>query len=302
MAKALVHPPPLPGPQYKLHHGGAHLWNLRISAILTLRVYALFNCNRVILGLLSLGGLGFLAIGAYHRLSPAGRTLLQICSSLHHEGISEEMFEKAAIAHKDLDNADPDLQNEVARILAELGKQDTHWDSFVFHEAAGELESYSLIERNTQDDSYFVHPLVQHWSGSTLGAGRNPMRKCATTVIWLSVSWGFQDEDFKYVPSQAFATYHEEHGFTGCEGDLPRHHYSDGTCVCRKQVLGEEHLDTLASKAGLVAPLRNLGRWTEAEALEMLVMDTRKRVLGEEHPSTLASMANLVATLRNLGR
>ncbi|KAJ7877247.1 hypothetical protein B0H14DRAFT_2567860 [Mycena olivaceomarginata] len=64
MAKALVHPPPLPGPQYKLHHGGAHLWNLRISAILTLHVYALFNCNRVILGLLSLGGLGFLAIGA----------------------------------------------------------------------------------------------------------------------------------------------------------------------------------------------------------------------------------------------
>ncbi|KAJ7853993.1 hypothetical protein B0H14DRAFT_2580168 [Mycena olivaceomarginata] len=64
MAKALVHPRQLPGPQYKLHHGGAHLWNLRISAILTLRVYALFNRNRVILGLLSLGGLGSLAIGA----------------------------------------------------------------------------------------------------------------------------------------------------------------------------------------------------------------------------------------------
>src|SRR4051812_9626137 len=34
------------------------------TAFFTLRVYGLFNCNRVILGLLSLGGLGFLAIGA----------------------------------------------------------------------------------------------------------------------------------------------------------------------------------------------------------------------------------------------
>ncbi|KAJ7867524.1 hypothetical protein B0H14DRAFT_3588599 [Mycena olivaceomarginata] len=35
------------------------------TAILTLRVYALFNRNRVILGLLSLGGLGSFAIGAW---------------------------------------------------------------------------------------------------------------------------------------------------------------------------------------------------------------------------------------------
>ncbi|KAJ7913993.1 hypothetical protein B0H13DRAFT_1873340 [Mycena leptocephala] len=68
LAEALVPPHPLPGPQYKLHHGGAYLWNLQTSAILTLRVYALFNRNRVILGLLSLGGLGSLAIGVVHTL------------------------------------------------------------------------------------------------------------------------------------------------------------------------------------------------------------------------------------------
>jgi hypothetical protein len=45
--------------------------------------------------------------------------------------------------------------------------------------------------------------------------------------------------------------------------------------------------------ANLAFTLWNLGRWTEAEALEVVVMDTRKRVLGEEHPDTLTSMANL---------
>ena len=39
------------------------------TAILTLRVYALFNRNTVILGLLSLGGLGSLAIGVVHALT-----------------------------------------------------------------------------------------------------------------------------------------------------------------------------------------------------------------------------------------
>ncbi|KAJ7938575.1 hypothetical protein B0H13DRAFT_1851526 [Mycena leptocephala] len=74
LAEPLVPPCLLPGPQYKLHHGGAYLWNLQISAILTLRVYALFNRNRVILGPLSLGGLGSLAIGVVHTLMWLGST------------------------------------------------------------------------------------------------------------------------------------------------------------------------------------------------------------------------------------
>jgi hypothetical protein len=48
--------------------------------------------------------------------------------------------------------------------------------------------------------------------------------------------------------------------------------------------------------------LYNDGRWTEAEQLDVQVMETRKRVLGEEHPSTLTSMANLASTYRNQGR
>jgi hypothetical protein len=40
----------------------------------------------------------------------------------------------------------------------------------------------------------------------------------------------------------------------------------------------------------------------EAEALEVLVMETRKQVLGEEHPPTLTSMTNLALTYWNQGR
>jgi tetratricopeptide (TPR) repeat protein len=70
----------------------------------------------------------------------------------------------------------------------------------------------------------------------------------------------------------------------------------------RREVLREEHHDTLSSMADLASTYANQGRWKEAELLEVQVMETRKRVLGSEHPDTLSSMANLAATYRNQGR
>ncbi|KAH7319053.1 hypothetical protein BKA65DRAFT_356306, partial [Rhexocercosporidium sp. MPI-PUGE-AT-0058] len=46
----------------------------------------------------------------------------------------------------------------------------------------------------------------------------------------------------------------------------------------------------------------NDGRYNEAEASFLEVMETRKRVLGAEHPSTLTSIVNLASTYRNQGR
>jgi tetratricopeptide (TPR) repeat protein len=70
----------------------------------------------------------------------------------------------------------------------------------------------------------------------------------------------------------------------------------------RRELLGEEHPDTLTSMANLASTYRNQGRWKEAESLDVQVMEASKRLLGEEHPSTLTSMANLASTYRNQGR
>jgi hypothetical protein len=67
-------------------------------------------------------------------------------------------------------------------------------------------------------------------------------------------------------------------------------------------VLGEEHPSTLTSMANLASTYQSQGRWTQAEDLEVQVMETRKGVLGEEHPSTLTSMANLAYTLKDQKR
>ncbi|KAL4974912.1 hypothetical protein BDW66DRAFT_79394 [Aspergillus desertorum] len=70
----------------------------------------------------------------------------------------------------------------------------------------------------------------------------------------------------------------------------------------RKQVLGLEHPDTLASMDDLASTYWSQGRWKEAEELQIRVTVTRKQVLGPEHPSTLTSMMSLAATYKDQGR
>ena len=55
-------------------------------------------------------------------------------------------------------------------------------------------------------------------------------------------------------------------------------------------------------EAELAATYWHHGRWKEAEALGVRVIETTKRVLGEEHPDTLTSMNNLAFTLKDQSR
>ncbi|KAJ7803984.1 P-loop containing nucleoside triphosphate hydrolase protein [Mycena olivaceomarginata] len=253
---------------------------------------------------------------SYKRLSSPGRTMLQICSSLNHEAILEEMFERAAMSQHELD--DSELQRVVIRFLTELGKQDGNWNSLVFHQVMGELESYSLIERDRQNDSYRIHPLVQHWSGTTIETNRHCMQKCVLAMIGLSISWSFEYEDYKYrrkllqhITRSIDSLNREEIcDFVATHIQIV---YDEGgwwkdaealqvvVLEMRKRVLGEEHPETLTSMSDLTVIYQKQGRWKDAEALQVVVMEMSKCVLGEEHPYTLTSMGNLGATYYEQG-
>ncbi|KAJ6535481.1 hypothetical protein B0H19DRAFT_1322419, partial [Mycena capillaripes] len=254
---------------------------------------------------------------SYNKLSSAGRSLLQICSVMHHTGISEQIFEKAATCQHMLE--DPDLQEEVTRLLNELGKQDGNWASVVFLELMGELASYSLIELDRQNESYSIHPLVQHWSGMTMGTNRHLIQKCVQTIIGLSIPWHFKAEDYEYRrkillhatrSTDSFKAEEISTFVANCMGLV----YSESgywkqaetlwvaVLEARKCALGEEHPDTLESIANLASTYQNHGRWNDAEVLKVEVMETSKRVLGEEHPDTLTSIANLASTYFSQGR
>ena len=58
----------------------------------------------------------------------------------------------------------------------------------------------------------------------------------------------------------------------------------------RQEQLGEEHPDTLSSRASLALLYLRQGRYAEAEPLFRETLNGRMRVLGEEHLDTIASM------------
>ncbi|KAF8961379.1 hypothetical protein BDZ97DRAFT_1208591 [Flammula alnicola] len=253
---------------------------------------------------------------SYDKLNQSAQTFLQICSILHHEGISEQIFEKAALS--DLQLEDSELQNEVTQLLNQLGKQDSHWNSWVFRKIVRQLASYSLIECDRQNRTYSIHPLVQHWSGITMEKDRYLMQKCILSIIGLSISWRFDDSDYKYrrtllqhinnsiasikleeislsVASHIALVYFEQGHWNDAEGlDMV-------VMEKRKQLLGDDHPQTLASMANLASTYRNQGRWNDAEVLEVVAMEKRKRVLGDDHPDTLTIMANLATTYSDQG-
>ncbi|KAJ7470004.1 P-loop containing nucleoside triphosphate hydrolase protein [Mycena galericulata] len=252
---------------------------------------------------------------SYDKLSAPAQTLLQICSILHHKGISEQIFENAATSQQDLNGSD--LMEEVTKLLTDVGMRDGDWDSFLFHEVIGELESYSLMEQDRQADAYIIHPLVQHWSCTTMGTNKHLMQKCVFTIIGLAISW--EEKDYRYhhklllhaVRSATSVDLKEISTFIAAaigklywEGGLWNNAEALHLVVMekRKRELGEEHSDTLRSMANLARTYRNLGRWNDAETLEVVVMEKRKQLLGEEHPHTLRSMVNLSATYRELSR
>jgi len=115
---------------------------------------------------------------SYDKLDGPARSFLQVCSCLHHEGISEKMFEKAALSQLNLE--DSELQDQVSTLLNQLGKQDWHWSSWAFQKVVMRLGSYSLIEYDHQNRTYTIHPLVHYWSGTTFEGNRHDIRRSLT--------------------------------------------------------------------------------------------------------------------------
>jgi tetratricopeptide (TPR) repeat protein len=69
----------------------------------------------------------------------------------------------------------------------------------------------------------------------------------------------------------------------------------------RKQVLGDNHPDTLLTMGNLASTYSALGEHQNAKELMATVLEKRKQVLGDNHPDTLLTMGNLASTYSALG-
>ncbi|KAJ7904907.1 hypothetical protein B0H13DRAFT_1881496 [Mycena leptocephala] len=257
---------------------------------------------------------------SFNRLSKPAVQLLQLCSFLHHEGITETIFSRA-IPYKgtELGELGPTTEDlrDAREFLAQFVAPSGTWDSLTFAEVIAEIQGYSLIELDGQKKICSIHPLVHTWTQSMLPDAQSTWH-CMVTIIQMSGPAGFGDKSNQRFHVQCLPhidsllteakrtelTYQLTFGLIYYLGGHPAEAQQLLSTYARKaiQQLGKEHPDTLSAMANLAGSYKALGQLNKAAELEAMVLEKRKLLLGEEHPDTLSAMANLAVSYRKLGQ
>ncbi|KAG8745584.1 hypothetical protein FRC12_014508 [Ceratobasidium sp. 428] len=260
---------------------------------------------------------------SYERLSPCAQRTLGLMAYLHHGGITEEIFKRAA-SHIDRTPKIPPSDEEtttrkyVRDTLAPFLDADGDWDSNAFSTVMDELVTYSLIGYDRVNEAFTLHVLVQDWSCCTmLPHSKTTALMHTSHLLALSIDLSEALEAITYrrgllLHVSKVLTQHDVCNINDAEF-FARVYYVNGrwkeeealevrVVNARKQTLGELHLDTLRGLNSLAETYMNQGRWDEAEALQVQVLDARRQTLGELHPDTLAGMSSLALTYSNQSR
>ncbi|KAJ7101043.1 hypothetical protein C8R44DRAFT_946431, partial [Mycena epipterygia] len=241
---------------------------------------------------------------SFDQLSQPAATFLQLCSLLHHQGISEQIFKNAATyKFRPSSPSKKELQMPLEFLSQFLGP-DGVWDSFCFIDMTSEVRAYSLINFHPQQKMFSIHPLVHDWTRSTLSDDKLYHHCMVAIAEQLEVVvlrqqrhiLGDDHPDTLDVMGNLAVTY--EH-----LGKL-KEAVELGVSVLEKveSVLGDSHPDTLAAMGNQAVTYYKLGKLKEAEELQGVILEKQRNVLGDNHPNTLMAMGNLAGTYRSLGK
>ncbi|KAJ6489792.1 hypothetical protein C8R45DRAFT_991796 [Mycena sanguinolenta] len=70
----------------------------------------------------------------------------------------------------------------------------------------------------------------------------------------------------------------------------------------QNQILGDGHPETLRTMGNLARTYTDLGQYTKAKELNVVVLERRSKILGENHSDTILAMNNLAKSYSNLGK
>ncbi|KAJ7870707.1 hypothetical protein B0H13DRAFT_1634650, partial [Mycena leptocephala] len=105
---------------------------------------------------------------SFDKLSPPAAMFLQLCSFLHLDGISEDIFSRA-IAYRFQQVIPPrEALQKPLEFLAQFTEPAGEWDTLRFLKVTNEIKAYSLVTFDPKRKMYSIHPLVHSWSRTTI--------------------------------------------------------------------------------------------------------------------------------------
>ncbi|KAJ7914784.1 putative kinesin [Mycena leptocephala] len=251
---------------------------------------------------------------SFDKLTQPAAMFLQLCSFLHREGISEDIFSWAVTysfprcrpSKKELEKP----MEFLSYLLTPTGK----WNPLSFVKLTNEIKAFSLISFDPESKVFSIHPLVHAW-GRTIIANPELYHSIMGAILGMAIS-EIPDQDkqlasLRLLPhvesvlqvNREFSPdFRSEYGLVYDWAGKYTEAKNLLIVVLDKsqQRLGESHRNTLQIMGDLAVTYRHLGEFKKEEELEVVVLEKRKLLLGDDHPHTLAAMSNLAGTYSKL--
>ncbi|KAJ7857869.1 hypothetical protein B0H13DRAFT_1902114 [Mycena leptocephala] len=252
---------------------------------------------------------------SFDQLSPPAAMLLQHCSFLHHNGISERIFSLASKYTFEFDGPSEEELQETWEFLSHFLWPTGEWDSLQFSFVMNEIRAYSLINFDAERKLFSIHPLVHAWSQAAVCSPERYMSRIGS-ILGMAISecpeQDIQLESLGLCPHVELAVqsgaevapvFRCYYGliFWGA-GKYKQYETLLGEVLEeQKQILGDNHPDTLCTMGNLANAYSELGEHQKAKELNVIVIEKRKQFLGDNHPDTLRTIGNLANTYSHLG-
>ncbi|CAE6541624.1 unnamed protein product [Rhizoctonia solani] len=259
----------------------------------------------------------------YDQLKPESCELLWLIAYLHFDGISVNIFKRAAqqmdsktypLPLRDLESK---ALEHVKQCLSRFTDSEGNWDSVKCTRVMSDLASYSLIEFDQVNLTYRVHVLVHDWAKTVIPQPLKLAVERTATLLSLSIdmendtgSLAYKRQIELHVASVlahspdigANHSYYlkEVYRQTGQWRQMRK--LVQQQLVVFEEELGHDNASIWDTRYDLAVAFLELGRWDEALDLQIRVVDAYKRLHGEEHSQTLDSMNNLANIYSLLGR
>ncbi|KAJ7437338.1 P-loop containing nucleoside triphosphate hydrolase protein [Mycena latifolia] len=223
---------------------------------------------------------------SFNNISSQARELLQLCSFIHHDQITEDIFQQATLYQITPDGlTEADLLEPLGFLAKFLDSTGSKWDSLKFIALTGELVRFSLIEFQAAlgDITFSIHQLT----GLDSSCHPNILDATfASQCLWVYHKEGKWSDGVRLGESMlhTLVSQLDEQQTLTIQGHL---------AIMRKELLGEDHPDTLTTMGNLAFNYSQMGQFHQAAEVEKVVLSKRRELLGEDHPDTLHSLADL---------
>ncbi|KAJ7921599.1 hypothetical protein B0H13DRAFT_2415382 [Mycena leptocephala] len=251
---------------------------------------------------------------SFDKLTQPAVMFLQLCSFLHREGISEEIFSRAATYRFPSWGPSKEELEKPLEFLSYLLTPTGEWNPLTFLKLTNEIKAYSLISFDPERKLFSIHPLVHAW-GRTIIPNPESQHSIMGAILGMAISEiPEQDrqlaslrllphvESVLQVNREFSPDFRSEYGLVCDEAGryTEAENLRMAVLVKQQQLLGDNHPDVIRAMGHLAETYWKLEESMKAEELELVVLEKQKQLLGNDHPDTLLAMANLAATYGQL--